>query len=101
MRQLPFDVAAIVALQVARALDYIHFRGIVHRDIKPGNVMMARQGGVKLMDFGIARDRAFEDLTEVGTGIGTPAYMSPEQILGDKLDARSDLFSLGIVLRHM
>ncbi|HVV83749.1 MAG TPA: serine/threonine-protein kinase [Kofleriaceae bacterium] len=99
--RLPFDVAAIVALQVARALDYIHFRGIVHRDIKPANVMMARQGGVKLMDFGIARDKSFEDLTEVGTGIGTPSYMSPEQILGDKLDARSDLFSLGIVLYQM
>ena len=99
--RMPFDVAAIVALQVARALDYIHFRGIVHRDIKPANVMMARQGGVKLMDFGIARDRSFEDLTEVGTGIGTPAYMSPEQILGDKLDPRSDLFSLGIVLYQM
>jgi serine/threonine-protein kinase len=99
--RLPFDVAAIVALHVARALDYIHFRGIVHRDIKPANIMMARQGGVKLMDFGIARDPNFEDLTEVGTGIGTPAYMSPEQILGDKLDARSDLFSLGIVLYQM
>jgi serine/threonine-protein kinase len=99
--RLPFDVAAIVALQVARALDYIHYRGIVHRDIKPANVMIARQGGVKLMDFGIARDRSFEDLTEVGTGIGTPAYMSPEQILGDKIDARSDLFSLGVVLYQM
>ena len=86
--RLPFDLAAIVALQVARALDYIHYRGIVHRDIKPANIMLARQGGVKLMDFGIARDKSFEDLTEAGTGIGTPAYMSPEQILGDKLDAR-------------
>ncbi len=99
--RLPFDVAAIVALQVARALDYIHYRGIVHRDIKPANIMIARQGGVKLMDFGIARDRSFEDLTEVGTGIGTPAYMSPEQILGDKIDARSDLFSIGVVLYQM
>jgi len=99
--RLPFDVAAIVALQVARALDYVHYRGIVHRDIKPANIMLARQGGVKLMDFGIARDKSFEDLTEAGTGIGTPAYMSPEQILGDKLDARSDLFSLGIVLYQM
>ena len=99
--RLPFDVAAIIALQVARALDYIHYRGIVHRDIKPANIMIARQGGVKLMDFGIARDKSFEDLTEVGTGIGTPAYMSPEQILGDKIDARSDLFSLGVVLYQM
>jgi eukaryotic-like serine/threonine-protein kinase len=99
--RLPYDVAAIAAMQVARALDYIHYRGIVHRDIKPANIMMSRQGGVKLMDFGIARDQNFDDLTEAGTGIGTPAYMSPEQILGDKLDARSDIFSLGIVLYQM
>src|SRR5688572_5452281 len=99
--RLPFDVAAVCAMQVGRALDYIHYRGIVHRDIKPANVMVSRQGGVKLMDFGIARDRNFEDLTEAGTGIGTPAYMSPEQILGDKLDARSDIFSLGVVLYQM
>lgn len=99
--RLPYDVAAVIAMQVARALDYIHFRSIIHRDIKPANIMVARQGGVKLMDFGIARDRNFDDLTEAGTGIGTPAYMSPEQILGDKLDPRSDLFSLGIVLYQM
>src|SRR5262245_42661465 len=99
--RLPFDVAAIVALQVARALDYIHYRGLVHRDIKPANIMIDRQGGVNLMDFGIARDKSFEDLTELGTGIGTPAYMSPEQILGDRVDARSDLFSLGVVLFQM
>jgi serine/threonine-protein kinase len=99
--RLPYDVAAIIAMQVARALDYVHYRGIVHRDIKPANVMISRQGGVKLMDFGIARDQNFGDLTEAGTGIGTPAYMSPEQILGDKLNARSDIFSLGIVLYQM
>jgi len=63
--------------------------------------MVSRQGGVKLMDFGIARDQNFDDLTEAGTGIGTPAYMSPEQILGDKLQASSDLFSLGICLYQM
>src|SRR5262245_12394913 len=99
--RLPYDVAAIIAMQVGRALDYIHYRGIVHRDIKPANVMISRQGGVKLMDFGIARDTSFGDLTEAGTGIGTPAYMSPEQVLGDKLDARSDIFSLGVVLYQM
>jgi serine/threonine-protein kinase len=99
--RLPYDVAAIIAMQVARALDYVHFRGIVHRDIKPANIMIARTGGVKVMDFGIARDTNFADLTEAGTGIGTPAYMSPEQVLGDKLDARSDIFSLGVVLYQM
>jgi eukaryotic-like serine/threonine-protein kinase len=99
--RLPYDVAAIAAMQVARALDYVHYRGIVHRDIKPANIMLSRSGGVKVMDFGIARDKNFEDLTEAGTGIGTPAYMSPEQVLGDKLDSRSDIFSLGVVLYQM
>jgi tRNA A-37 threonylcarbamoyl transferase component Bud32 len=100
--RIPFDVAAICAMQVARALDYVHYRSIVHRDIKPANIMISRQGGVKLMDFGIARDHNYEkDLTQTGTGIGTPSYMSPEQILGDRLDARSDIFSLGIVLYQM
>ncbi len=99
--RLPYDVAAIIAMQVARALDYVHYRSIVHRDIKPANVMISRAGGVKVMDFGIARDTSFGDLTEAGTGIGTPAYMSPEQVLGDKLDARSDMFSLGVVLYQM
>jgi serine/threonine-protein kinase len=99
--RLPYDVAALIAMQVGRALDYVHYRGIVHRDIKPANIMLSRAGGVKVMDFGIARDQSFGDLTEAGTGIGTPAYMSPEQILGEKLDARSDIFSLGIVLYQM
>ena len=96
--KLPVEVAAIIALQVARALDYAHFRGIIHRDIKPANVIISHSGEVKLMDFGIARDDKLSDLTETGTGVGTPSYMSPEQILGDKLDFRSDIFSLGIVL---
>ncbi len=98
---LPIEIAAIIALQVARALDYAHFRGIIHRDIKPANIMISHQGEVKLMDFGIARDETLSDLTETGTGLGTPSYMSPEQILGDKLDFRSDIFSAGIVLYQM
>jgi serine/threonine-protein kinase len=99
--RLPPDVAAIITLQLARGLDYAHFRGIIHRDIKPANIMVSMQGDVKLMDFGIARHERFGDLTETGTGLGTPSYMSPEQILGDKLDFRSDLFSVGIVLYQM
>ncbi len=98
---LPVEVAAIIALQVSRALDYAHFRGIIHRDIKPANIMLSKQGEVKLMDFGIARDDKLSDLTETGTGLGTPSYMSPEQILGDKLDFRSDIFSVGICLYQM
>ncbi len=99
--QLPIDVAAIIALGVARALDHAHYHGIIHRDVKPANVMIAKNGVVKLMDFGIARDKSFGDLTEQGTGLGTPSYMSPEQIVGDKLDFRSDLFSVGILLYQM
>ena len=99
--QLPPEIAAIIALQAARGLDYAHFRGLIHRDIKPANIMVSTQGDVKLMDFGIARHEKFGDLTETGTGLGTPSYMSPEQILGDKLDFRSDIFSLGIVLYQM
>lgn len=98
---LPIEVAAIIALHVARALDYAHFRELIHRDVKPANLMIAFNGQVKLMDFGIARDEKLSDLTETGTGLGTPSYMSPEQILGDRLDFRSDIFSLGIVLYQM
>jgi eukaryotic-like serine/threonine-protein kinase len=100
-QRLSVEISAIIALQVARALDYAHFRGIIHRDIKPANIIISHHGEVKLMDFGIARDHALADLTETGTGVGTPSYMSPEQILGDKLDFRSDIFSLGIVLYQM
>jgi len=99
--RVPADVAALITLQLARGLDYAHFRGIIHRDIKPANIMVSMHGDVKLMDFGIARHERFGDLTETGTGLGTPSYMSPEQILGDKLDFRSDLFSVGIVLYQM
>jgi serine/threonine-protein kinase len=99
--RLPADIAAIITLGLARGLDYVHFRGIIHRDIKPANIMVSMQGEVKLMDFGIARHERFGDLTETGTGLGTPSYMSPEQILGDKLDFRSDIFSVGIVLYQM
>jgi len=98
---LPVEVATIITLQVARALNHAHFRGIIHRDIKPANVMISKRGDVKLMDFGIARDESLSDLTETGTGLGTPSYMSPEQILGDKLDQRTDLWSLGVVFYQM
>jgi eukaryotic-like serine/threonine-protein kinase len=101
VERLPPDIAAIIALQAARALEYAHFRGVVHRDFKPSNLMITKQGEVKLMDFGIARDETNDDLTRPGTALGTPAYMSPEQIMGEKVDFRSDIFSFGIVLYQM
>jgi serine/threonine-protein kinase len=95
---LPTDVGVMIALQVANALEYAHARGLIHRDIKPGNIMIKRNGEVKLMDFGIARMREMESLTLPGTLMGTPSYMSPEQVLGQPLDVRSDIFSFGIVM---
>ncbi len=100
-QQLPVDVAAVVTSQVARALDYAHSRGVIHRDVKPANIMFTAQGGIKLMDFGIARQADSPDLTAAGAGVGTPAYMSPEQILCEKLDGRTDLWSLGVALYQM
>jgi serine/threonine protein kinase len=95
---LPADVGIMIAIQVCSALEYAHMRGLIHRDIKPSNIMVKRNGEVKLMDFGIAHTRNLEAITMPGTLIGTPAYMSPEQVLGQPLDARSDIFSFGVVL---
>ncbi len=105
-RGLPLRDAVNVALQIALALDYAHERGVVHRDIKPANIMRdGVSGSVKLADFGIAHldeaARAGEQRTRIGDILGTPQYMSPEQTRGEKLDGRSDLFSVGIVLYQM
>lgn len=100
--RLPPTVAACIALQVARALTYLHTMGVLHRDLKPANVLLSKSGIVKLGDFGIADDPRYAgDLTATGATLGTPSYMSPEQILGERLDWRSDQFSLGIVLYQM
>jgi eukaryotic-like serine/threonine-protein kinase len=101
VHHLPPDVGAVIGFFVCNALEYAHYRGIIHRDIKPSNIIISRKGEVKLMDFGIARDEKMGDLTRPGTSLGTPAYMSPEQIMGVKIDFRSDIFSFGIVLYQM
>lgn len=98
---LPVNIGTMIAIQICNALAYAHMHGVIHRDIKPSNVMVRRNGEVKLMDFGIARIRNLDSLTIPGTLMGTPSYMSPEQVLGDPLDPRSDIFSLGIVLYEM
>ncbi|MFI1016766.1 tetratricopeptide repeat protein [Streptomyces sp. NPDC020965] len=101
-RPLPVDEVVDIAEQVADALAYTHERGIVHRDLKPANIMRLTDGAVKICDFGIARlgeDIGFSSrLTGTGIAMGTPHYMSPEQISGGRVDHRSDLYSLGCVL---
>jgi serine/threonine protein kinase len=98
---LPPEVAAVMTLQLAAALEHAHFARIIHRDLKPSNVMVSKQGEVKLMDFGIAKDQQLDPLTRTGMAVGTPAYMSPEQVSGGDVDARTDLYSLGLVLYEM
>ncbi|HEX9391007.1 MAG TPA: serine/threonine-protein kinase [Usitatibacteraceae bacterium] len=90
-----------IGAQVADGLAAAHERGVVHRDIKPANIMIVRGDQVKIMDFGIARLLTSEEHTQTGSLLGSPKYMSPEQITGRALDERSDLFSLGVVLYEM
>ncbi len=93
---------AEVVRQVAFALQHAHERGVLHRDIKPGNILLTRARGVKVADFGIGKLlTGSADLTRTGQMIGSPAYMSPEQIRGEKLDGRSDFFSLGVVFYEL
>jgi serine/threonine-protein kinase len=96
-RLLPVQKVVAYLTQIAKALDYAHRRGIVHRDIKPANIMVLKRGAIKITDFGIARITASSH-TQTGVVKGTPYYMSPEQFSGDKVDGRSDIFSLGTLL---
>ncbi len=96
--------AAAIALEVARALEHAHRHGVVHRDVQPKNVLISRRGDVKLLNFSVAVDERMPtapELLDGNTSFGGPLYMSPEQILGEQADPRSDIFSLGIVLYEM
>ncbi len=100
-RVLPVDQVIDIVAQVAEGLAYAHERGIVHRDVKPSNIMVAHDGHVKITDFGIARMASAAVRTQTGMVLGSPKYMSPEQVVGKVTDQRSDIFSLGIMLYEM
>ncbi|MCP4692205.1 MAG: protein kinase [Desulfobacterales bacterium] len=101
--RLSFEQVADIGVQVAEAMDYAHEKGIIHRDIKPPNIIVSPDGRVKITDFGIARieDPDMARLTRAGVILGTPMYMSPEQVAGEQLDGRSDLYSLGVILYQL
>jgi len=98
---LPLEEALDIAIQIGEGLSRAHREGIVHRDIKPANAILTKDGTVKIVDFGLAKLQGATQLTRTGTSVGTAAYMSPEQVRGDEVDHRADIWALGVVLYEM
>lgn len=98
---VPLDIALSIAYEISNGLAHAHQRGMVHRDIKPANIMIGYDGTVKIADFGLAQAQDLTSVTITGSIVGTPAYMSPEQATGKKVDNRTDIFSLGVVMYEM
>ncbi|NIM91850.1 MAG: protein kinase [Candidatus Aminicenantes bacterium] len=101
MEQLTIGKAISIAKQVCEGLAEAHRLGVIHRDLKPRNIMIDREGNARIMDFGIARSMGTEGITDAGVMIGTPEYMSPEQVEGKDIDHRTDVYSLGVILYEM
>jgi serine/threonine protein kinase len=99
--RLPWERATEIAVQIARALQHAHDQGVVHRDIKPQNILLTEDGTVKVSDFGIARALASSTRSRTASVVGTPEYMSPEQWSSGSLDGRLDQYALGIVFYQM
>ena len=100
-QSLGYEECVRIALQLTEALKVVHDAQLIHRDLKPGNILLQEDGNLKLLDFGIARARNETGITQQGMLVGTVLYMSPEQVRGEDLDFRSDIFSLGAVLYHV
>jgi serine/threonine protein kinase len=98
---MPCEIALTIAREISQGLDHAHKKGVVHRDIKPANILIGLDGTIKIADFGLAQAQDLISVTVTGSIVGTPAYMSPEQAGGKKIDHRSDLFSLGVVIYEM
>ncbi|MEJ5165708.1 MAG: serine/threonine-protein kinase, partial [Thermoanaerobaculia bacterium] len=97
VQRIPMDFSIFILQQIMKALEYAHHKGVIHRDLKPSNVMFSGDGTLYLTDFGVARASTLTQLTQTGEILGTPGYMSPEQVLGMPIDYRSDYFSFGIM----
>jgi len=100
-KKLTVETAVSIGKQICEGLTEAHKLGVVHRDLKPGNIMIDTEGNVRIMDFGIARSLSAKAVTVAGTMVGTPEYMSPEQAEGKEVDHRSDIYSLGVILFEM
>jgi serine/threonine-protein kinase len=98
---LPPECVALVGARIAEALDYVHFNALLHRDVKPANVMISRDGDVKLMDFGIAKREDDSSLTRAGMLVGSPSYMAPEVLAGEEAGPAADVWALGVSLYEL